>query len=113
VQRQALEHLGEHQGDATLDIAHGVGHELHPALIDCALHRLRNHIPLRTWQAALGAARAAAQPAPATTTEPTHPPPPMLYLLSPAKRLDYDTPRARPKCAAAPPSRCSPTMPPS
>ena len=56
--RQALAWLGELQGDATLDIAHGVGHELHPALIDCALHRLKNHIPLRTWQAALGAASA-------------------------------------------------------
>ena len=53
--RQALTWLGELQGDATMDIADGVGHELHPALIDCALHRLRNHIPLRTWQAALGA----------------------------------------------------------
>ena len=54
--RQALARLGELQGDVTLDIAHGVGHELHPALIDCAMHRLKNHIPLRTWQAALGAA---------------------------------------------------------
>ena len=52
--RQALASLAELQGDATLDIAQGVGHSLHPALIDCALHRLRNHIPLRTWQAALG-----------------------------------------------------------
>ena len=56
--REALDHLGELQGDATMDIAQGVGHELHPVLIDCALHRLKNHIPLRTWQAALGAARA-------------------------------------------------------
>ena len=55
--RQALVWLGELQGDATLDIAHGVGHELHPALIDCALHRLKSHIPLRTWQAAMGGAR--------------------------------------------------------
>ena len=59
--RQALAWLGELQGDATLDIAHGVGHELHPALIDCALQRLKNHIPLRTWQAALGAAPGRAQ----------------------------------------------------
>jgi phospholipase/carboxylesterase len=51
-----LQHLGALQGDATVDIAHGVGHELHPALIDRALFRLRNHIPLRTWQAALNAA---------------------------------------------------------
>ena len=54
--RDALATLGALQGDATLDIAEGVGHELHPALIDCALHRLTHHIPLRTWQAALGAA---------------------------------------------------------
>lgn len=54
--RQALQWLGDLQGDATLDIAEGVGHELHPALIDCALHRLTHHIPLRTWRAALGAA---------------------------------------------------------
>ena len=54
--RQALQWLGELRGDATLDIAEGIGHELHPALIDCALHRLRSHIPLRTWKAALGAA---------------------------------------------------------
>ncbi len=54
--REALAQLGQLQGDATLDIAQGIGHELHPALIDCALHRLKTHIPLRTWQAALGAA---------------------------------------------------------
>ena len=53
--RQALQWLGALQGDATLDVAQDVGHELHPALIDCALHRLKNHIPLRTWRAALGA----------------------------------------------------------
>lgn len=52
--RQALEHLGRLQGDATLDIASGTGHALAPALIDCALHRLRSHIPHRTWAAALG-----------------------------------------------------------
>lgn len=58
--QRALEHLGARHGDATVDIAHGVGHQLHPALIERALFRLRNHIPLRTWKAALGAARAAA-----------------------------------------------------
>ena len=52
----AIGRLAELQGDATIDIAEGVGHTLHPALIDCALHRLKNHIPLRTWQAALGGA---------------------------------------------------------
>lgn len=53
--RRALQWFGEHDGDATLDVAEAVGHELHPALIDCALHRLTHHIPLRTWRAALGA----------------------------------------------------------
>ncbi len=56
--RQALAWFGELQGDATLDVAEGIGHELHPALIECALHRLTHHIPLRTWRAALGAASA-------------------------------------------------------
>jgi phospholipase/carboxylesterase len=54
--REALQHLGALQGDATLDIAEGVGHTLHPALIDSALFRLQNHIPHRTWRAAMGAA---------------------------------------------------------
>ncbi|MDP3086054.1 MAG: esterase, partial [Rubrivivax sp.] len=51
--RQAFDALAALEGDVTIDIAQGVGHGLHPALIDCALHRLRNHIPLRTWRAAL------------------------------------------------------------
>jgi len=54
--RQALQALAEVQGDATLDIAQGVGHVLHPALINCALQRLQTHIPARTWRAALGSA---------------------------------------------------------
>jgi phospholipase/carboxylesterase len=54
--RIALQRLARLQGDATLDIADGAGHEMHPALLQCALHRLTSHIPLRTWQAALGAA---------------------------------------------------------
>lgn len=53
--RDALEQLAALQGDATMDIAEGVGHELHPALVECALQRLRSHIPMRTWQAAMGA----------------------------------------------------------
>lgn len=53
--REALEALGALNGDATLDIAEGVGHELHPVLVQRCLFRLRNHIPARTWAAALGA----------------------------------------------------------
>jgi len=53
--RQAMEWLAELQGDVTVDIASGLGHDLHPALIQCALDRLTRHIPMRTWQAAMGA----------------------------------------------------------
>ena len=53
--RQALEAMAALHGDATLDIAEGIGHELHPVLVQRALFRLRNHIPARTWAAALGA----------------------------------------------------------
>lgn len=53
--RAALQLLASLHGDATLDIAEGVGHAMHPALIQRALFRLRNHIPARTWAAALGA----------------------------------------------------------
>ena len=60
--QQAFDHLAERRGDATLDVAHGVGHELHPALIECALQRLRTHIPRRTWEEALGALPAGTPP---------------------------------------------------
>lgn len=60
--RAAFEHLAALQGDATLDIANGVGHTLHPALVQCALQRLQTHIPLRTWREALGGAPATALP---------------------------------------------------
>jgi phospholipase/carboxylesterase len=53
--RAAMQRIAELQGDATIDIAHGVGHELPAALVDCAIERLRSHIPHRTWAAALGA----------------------------------------------------------
>lgn len=53
--QEALELLGVLRGDATMDIAEGIGHELHPVLVQRALFRLRNHIPARTWAAALGA----------------------------------------------------------
>lgn len=46
--------LDELHGDATIDIASNVGHELHPALIDQAILRLQTCVPLRSWGAALG-----------------------------------------------------------
>lgn len=53
--RAAMQRIAELQGDATIDIAEGVGHELPAALANCAINRLRTHIPHRTWAAALGA----------------------------------------------------------
>lgn len=52
--REAFEHLSDLQGDVSIDLASGVGHELHPALVARALIRLRTLIPLRTWRRALG-----------------------------------------------------------
>ena len=60
--RAALERLDALGADASVDLAEGIGHELHPVLIDCALHRLTSHIPQRTWRAALGAAQTEAAP---------------------------------------------------
>jgi phospholipase/carboxylesterase len=53
----AYERLTQLQGDATLDIASSVGHELHAALADRAIHRLQTCIPLRSWKQALGSAK--------------------------------------------------------
>lgn len=71
--RNALQHLGVLHGDATLDIARDIGHALHPALIDSALHRLTHHIPHRTWRAAMGQVpdtRAAKASDPSDTVDP-------------------------------------------
>lgn len=57
--RAALEAMQVLRGDATVDIAEGVGHVLHPVLVERAIWRLRHHIPARTWRAALGADPAA------------------------------------------------------
>ena len=48
------QHLADLQGDSTLDIATKIGHELHEALINQAIHRLKTCVPLRSWQAAMG-----------------------------------------------------------
>ena len=54
---EAFEHLAALDGgDATLDIAEEVGHELHPALLDRALFRLTHHVPPRLWREALSTA---------------------------------------------------------
>ena len=51
--RNAHARLNELRGDATLDIASRVGHQLHSALISQAIHRLQTTVPLRSWEAAL------------------------------------------------------------
>ncbi|MDS1141630.1 esterase [Pusillimonas sp. SM2304] len=56
-----LVRLGELQGDATLDVASRIGHELHDALIKQAVVRLQTCVPLRNWEAALGALEAQAR----------------------------------------------------
>lgn len=50
---QALVSLG---ADVTADIRPGIGHELHPQLIDKALEQLRSFIPARLWREAMLAA---------------------------------------------------------
>jgi phospholipase/carboxylesterase len=45
--------LTELHGDATLDVASSVGHEIHTALADRAIYRLQTCIPLRSWKQAL------------------------------------------------------------
>ncbi|MDZ7858297.1 esterase [Sphaerotilus sp.] len=55
----AFEHVaGLDGGDATLDIADEVGHELHPALLERAIFRLTHHVPPRLWREALSQAGA-------------------------------------------------------
>jgi phospholipase/carboxylesterase len=42
--------------DVTADVLPGLGHELHPALIDKAMEQLRTFVPARLWREALLAA---------------------------------------------------------
>lgn len=52
----AFERLMDLNGDATLDLAAMVGHEIDSALSDRAIHRLQTCIPLRSWKKALDGA---------------------------------------------------------
>jgi phospholipase/carboxylesterase len=45
--------ISELNGDATLDTASNIGHQIHDVLIDRAILRLQTCIPLRSWQQAL------------------------------------------------------------
>lgn len=50
--QQAYAELMALGADATCDIASTIGHELHPALMDQAIHRLQTCVPLRFWRSA-------------------------------------------------------------
>lgn len=50
--QQAYVELMALGADATCDIASTVGHELHPALMAQAIHRLQTCVPLRFWRSA-------------------------------------------------------------
>lgn len=52
--RQVHARLAELEGDVTLDIASGVGHDLHAALIRQAIVRLQTCVPLRIWERVQG-----------------------------------------------------------
>ncbi len=41
------------EADVTADVLPGIGHELHPRLIERALHQLRSFIPARLWREAV------------------------------------------------------------
>ena len=71
-----LMRLGELQGDATLDIASTIGHELHAALIEQAVVRLQTCVPLRSWEAALSTLQQGAS---------DQPPPPVVHPDSPTR----------------------------
>ena len=53
----AYEKLTQLQGDATLDVASSVGHEIHDVLSDRAITRLQTCIPLRSWNQALNSTK--------------------------------------------------------
>lgn len=51
--KAVMQHLSGLDADATADVASGVGHELHPALIEQAIVRLKTCVPLRCWEQAM------------------------------------------------------------
>ena len=53
-------------GDVTADVLPGIGHELHPRLVERAIEQLRSFLPKRVWRAALGEAPVLARVASST-----------------------------------------------
>jgi phospholipase/carboxylesterase len=50
----AAERLVALGGDVTADVLPGIGHELHPRLIEQAIEQLRSFLPKKAWRDALG-----------------------------------------------------------
>jgi len=44
------------RGDVTADVVPGIGHELHPELVDRAVEHLKSYLPRKVWAEALAAA---------------------------------------------------------
>lgn len=52
----AAERLVALGGDVTADVMPGIGHELHPVLMDKAIEQLRTFLPKKVWREAMGEA---------------------------------------------------------
>jgi phospholipase/carboxylesterase len=57
---EAAQHLVRLGADITADVVPFVGHQINEDVVGLLIERLRGHIPKRTWEAALSAARAQA-----------------------------------------------------
>ena len=55
---EAAQHLVNIGADITADVIPHVGHQINDDVVDLLVERLRGHLPRRTWEAALQAARA-------------------------------------------------------
>jgi phospholipase/carboxylesterase len=55
---EAAKHLVAIGADLTADVIPGVGHQITAEIVDLMIERLRGHLPKRSWEAAMQAARA-------------------------------------------------------
>jgi phospholipase/carboxylesterase len=56
---EAAQHLVRLGGDVTADVIPFVGHQINDEIATLLIERLRGHLPKRTWEAAMRAAREA------------------------------------------------------
>ncbi len=57
---EAAKHLVGIGADVTADVIPFIGHQITDEIVDLLIERLRTHLPKRTWEAALSAAKAMA-----------------------------------------------------